>query len=122
MNEEEFILYHKVLDKMKKHKAKYPLLYNNDKYQFIKKFEHKISNDATKGVMLFKLGNKYITSIFIDNGYDSIITNLHGQVASSEEEINTSFDKLVGYVKTNDVMTILENVNFDKKIYQTLIK
>ena len=107
MNEEEFILYHKVLDKMKKHKAKYPLLYNNDKYQFIKKFEHKISNDATKGVMLFKLGNKYITSIFIDNGYDSIITNLYGQVASREEEINT-FMKQSNYLK----LFILKNFKF----------
>jgi hypothetical protein len=122
MTNDERKLYYKVLDKMKKHKDKYPLLYNNDKYKFKKKFESNISNNARKGVILFELGNKYYTSIFVDSGYDDIITNLYGVVTSTKEEIDNEFNKLVEYVKNNNITIILQNAKFDKKTYETLIK
>lgn len=101
--------YFKVLKKMLKHKQKYPYIYNGENYEYICKKELNISNNVTKGVILYKFNSIYIVDIFVTNGIDSIITNLLSKKLKSKEEALCVYDEKIEYIKSNNIIKILKD-------------
>ena len=76
MNEIEIEYYRLILNKMEEHKKKNPKLYINDEHEYMMKEEIHITNDAYKGVIMFKSDNNYLIDVYVINGDGSIITGL----------------------------------------------
>lgn len=115
MNDEEIKLYYDILDKMKKHKAKFPYLYNSNDCEFISKEEFYVTNNIFKGIILYKKNDKYLLDIYVGNGTDSIIMGLFSKLFDNFDSAKKIFDDNISYIKDNSIETILKNGerNFD---------
>ena len=59
MDDKEIKIFYEVLDVLNQKKSKHPKLFNNTKTKFLFKDERYISNNVTKGVIMFELDNEY---------------------------------------------------------------
>ncbi len=109
MNDNEIKIFYEVLDVLNQKKSKYPKLFNNTKTKFIFKDERYISNNVTKGVIMFELDNEYIVDIFVDDGIDNIVNGLLNQKFNTFEDAKTEYDNSLKYLDYNDLTTILLN-------------
>lgn len=109
MNDNEIKIFYEVLDVLNQKKSKHPKFFNNPKTKFLLKDERYISNDVTKGVIMFELNNEYIVDIFVDDGVNNLVNGLLNQKFNTFEDAKTEYDNSLKYLDINDLTTILLN-------------
>ncbi len=109
MNDNEIKIFYEVLDVLNQKKSKHPKFFNNPKTKFLLKDERYISNNVTKGIIMFELNNEYIVDIYVDDGIDNIINGLLNQKFSTFEDTKVGYDKSLKYLDISDLTTILLN-------------
>lgn len=108
MNETELDYYRFVLKLKEKHSLNNIDLYINDDYEYIKKEEIYISNDAYKGVILFKDNDKYLIDIYVSSGDGTIINGLLSKKMVDYDRALNCFSKMVEYLEENSIIDILK--------------
>lgn len=83
MDDKEIKIFCEVLDILNQKKSRHPKDFNNSKMKYLLKDERYISNNVTKGVIMFELNNQYIFDIYIDDGIDNILNGTFFKIISS---------------------------------------
>lgn len=101
MDDKEIKIFYEVLDVLNQKKSKHP--------KFLFKYERYISNNVTKGVIMFELDNEYIVDIYVDNGIDNIVNGLLNQKFNTFEDAKNEYNNSLKYLNYSDLTTILLN-------------
>ena len=109
MNDNEIKIFYEVLDVLNQKKSKHPKFFNNPKTKLLFKDERYISNDVTKGVIMFELNNEYIVDIFVDDGVNNLVNGLLNQKFNTFEDAKIEYDNSLKYLDISDLTTILLN-------------
>lgn len=109
MNDKEIKIFYEVLDVLNKKKVEHPKEFNNFNTKFLCKDERYVTNNVTKGVIMFELDNQYIVDIYIDNGIDDIVNGLLNLKFDNLEQAKEEYNNSLKYLDINDITTILTN-------------
>lgn len=109
MNDNEFKIFYEVLDILNQKKSKHSKLFNNTKIKYLFKDERYISNNVTKGIIMFELDNQFIVDILVDDGINNIVNGLLNQKFNTFEDAKIEYDNSLKYLDCNDLTTILLN-------------
>ena len=109
MDDKEIKIFCEVLDILNQKKSEHPKLFNNTKTKYLFKDEVSVSNNVTKGIIMFKLDNQYIVDIYVDNGIDNIVNGLLNKKFNNFEEARIEYDSSLKYLHYNNLTTILSD-------------
>lgn len=109
MNDKETQIFYEVLDVLNQKKSKHPNFFNNPKTKYLCKEERFVSNNISKGIIMFEIDNQYVVDIYIDNGVNDIVNGLLNLKFNTIEEAELEYNKLISYLDSTDISTILLN-------------